>query len=76
MNVKHLETVDKEKAKDLLTNLTNSHFLIFFHFLVDLMAVVSGTSRHFQRNDIMIADVSQEIEGVTMRTPITQNNKW
>ena len=28
------------------------------------MAVVSSPSRHFQRNGVMIADVSQEIEGV------------
>ena len=26
VTVKHLETVDKEKAKDLLTNLKNAHF--------------------------------------------------
>ena len=31
------------------------------------MAVVSATSRHFQRNDMMIADVSHEIEWVTMQ---------
>ena len=31
------------------------------------MAVVSATSRHFQCNDMMIADVSHEIEGVTMQ---------
>ena len=30
------------------------------------MAVVSATSRHFQRNNMTIADVSREIEGVTM----------
>ena len=30
VTVKHLETVDKEKAKDLLTNLKNALFLRFF----------------------------------------------
>ena len=45
----------------------NAHVLRFFHFLADLMAVVLATSRHFQRNDMMIAYFSQEIEGVTMQ---------
>ena len=41
--------------------------IFFFHFLADLIAVVSARSRHFQRSDVMIADVSQEIEGVAMQ---------
>ena len=47
----------------------------FFHFLVDLMAVVSATSRYFQRNELIIVDVSEEIEGGHHVAPITQNNK-
>ena len=72
VTVKHLETVDKEKANDLLTNLKNAHFLRFF------VGSRIATSRHYQRNNMIIADCECQPENRRGHhaDPITQNNKW
>ena len=53
---------DREKAKGIITKIRQYKFVLYFHFIADLLGEITKISLLFQREDINVSSAVTKLE--------------